>query len=734
MSKMKRRHFLQFAGSALAAIGLSQFDLQRQGLRYGKVLAQDTPRKLALLVGINQYPNSKRFRDLSGCVQDVELQKNLLKYRFGFQDSDILTLTNAQATRQGIVEAFNQHLIQQAKPGDVVVFHFSGHGSLVDDPSPIDPNFTYNGTFVPADDSPLEQQGIVSDIMGQTMFLLMYALGQKTENVTMVLDSCHSGAGTRGETIVRALEPSGRASDAEFALQQQLLAQLNLTPEQFQAERNKGIATGVILASAKRDQLAADYRFGDFHAGAFTFLLTQYLWQNAEDTANAIAALQNRIRPLSNQVPLYEVKPGSENQNKLIYFLNPPPTPAEAVILNVTGNNATLWMGGVDRNSLDAFDEGAVFKPVTATRGAATEIKITSRQGLLARATIEGNAQPGDFLQESARAIPTDWKLAIGLDPSLGGEANTAASALSQLNRVEAVTSQATGQPYSQKVHYILSRMTSDYRQKVQGGGGKEIPTEGSIGLFSPFLEVIPKSFGEPGETISGTIKRLEPKIMGLLAARIIKLTLNAESSQLAVGVSMIESGNTLVGESFTPRGCAEPKECQSGVSRGGPLQQIGLNSSFQFRIINNEPEALYMGVLVVDASGEITILFPNQIQEALSPEELEQAMRVEARSERMIPDTRKGDAFGLFAIEVGAGEVLVIASKKPMNDALLRLRGLTDSRQRGEPIGLEGESSVDVVNSFLSDVSTRGLLSARPVVDTSAMAALSISFEVVPG
>ena len=42
-------------------------------------------------------------------------------------------MTDKQATRQGILTTFEEHLIKQAKPGDVVVFHFSGHGSQVED-------------------------------------------------------------------------------------------------------------------------------------------------------------------------------------------------------------------------------------------------------------------------------------------------------------------------------------------------------------------------------------------------------------------------------------------------------------------------------------------------------------------------------------------------------------------------------------------------------------------------
>jgi len=68
---------------------------------------------------------------LNGCVTDVELQRELLIYRFGFLAADILILTDAQATRENIETAFVEHLTAQGKPGDVVVFHFSGYGSKV---------------------------------------------------------------------------------------------------------------------------------------------------------------------------------------------------------------------------------------------------------------------------------------------------------------------------------------------------------------------------------------------------------------------------------------------------------------------------------------------------------------------------------------------------------------------------------------------------------------------------
>jgi hypothetical protein len=56
MLPIKRRHFLQLAGSTLAAVAFHQLDITRQGDRYARVLAQGTPRKLALLVELTNTP------------------------------------------------------------------------------------------------------------------------------------------------------------------------------------------------------------------------------------------------------------------------------------------------------------------------------------------------------------------------------------------------------------------------------------------------------------------------------------------------------------------------------------------------------------------------------------------------------------------------------------------------------------------------------------------------------
>ncbi|MGB5972597.1 MAG: hypothetical protein WBG38_04720, partial [Nodosilinea sp.] len=53
---LKRRAFLQQAGLALGALGLGGTALLASSEQYQQALAQPARRKLALLVGINTYP------------------------------------------------------------------------------------------------------------------------------------------------------------------------------------------------------------------------------------------------------------------------------------------------------------------------------------------------------------------------------------------------------------------------------------------------------------------------------------------------------------------------------------------------------------------------------------------------------------------------------------------------------------------------------------------------------
>ena len=161
--------------------------------------ANDGLMRFALQVGIDEY---QHVTALDGCVQDILDMKPVLVNKFGFPEANIQTLTNKQATHEAIVNAFKTHLIENAKkhPNAIVVFQYSGHGSQTDDENG-DEGDELDETLVSVDSR--DPQGKVFDITDDELNSLFEQLSQHTSNITFILDSCHSGTATRGETKVR---------------------------------------------------------------------------------------------------------------------------------------------------------------------------------------------------------------------------------------------------------------------------------------------------------------------------------------------------------------------------------------------------------------------------------------------------------------------------------------------------------------------------------------------------
>ncbi|MBD2039784.1 caspase family protein [Microcoleus sp. FACHB-672] len=765
MSRLKRRQFIQFSASVLTSLGLSQLDIQRQGLRYAKSLAQSTPRKLALLVGINGYPDNP----LQGCITDADLQQQLLIHRFGFNPADIVLVTDTtdvKPTRAGILQGFEEHLIKQAKPGDVVVFHYSGHGSQVFDPDSGFPD-QLNSTFVPINRevSQKGERAVVSDIMGETLFLLMSNL--KTENVTVILDSCHSGGGKRdgggkrGNLTIRAISGGNDIdpSPMEREYQRQLISRLGLTPEQVKKLRQESIAKGVVIASAARDELAADTPFDGFHAGAFTYALTQYLWQATgnEGVSSVVANVSRSTTQISGtrQVPEFEVKKGTDNARKPTFFLNKSVPPAEAVITKIEGDTVEFWLGGIEPRSIAAFNKGAVFLLLDEHGQNLGVVQMESRDpkngligwGKLLEIRQRNNLKPGLLLQEQARSIPENLALRIGLDESLAtGGSRAGLVAIPKIPRLEPTPLGQT------EVHYILGRMTEARVQELQKTKQQEIPAIGSVGLYDQGLDLIPGSFGTSGESVIQAVDRLKAKFRSLLAARLVKLTLNADSSRMNVSAKMRIVDGTgkpldVVAQEFTVRGESPLQQTQGlnqtpavvpagAVTFENSVPGLPVGTRVQLEVENQEKGDLYVTVLVISPEGDMFVIFPNNWTAGI------EAAIIQAGQTRKIPDSAQQDQFKItVAKPLGTAEVLVIASATPIREALKVLKQIANSRgQRSGPVALE-EDSTKAIDTLLGDLD-RGSRGGNPLsvsydpntrtVNTAQLAALSITFQVV--
>jgi len=84
----------------------------------------------ALLVGINNFRPG--IQGLRGCINDTHEMGGLLREYFGFQEQDIKVLHDADATAQRIRGGLGW-LLSDYDGDDVRVFHFSSHGTQVDD-------------------------------------------------------------------------------------------------------------------------------------------------------------------------------------------------------------------------------------------------------------------------------------------------------------------------------------------------------------------------------------------------------------------------------------------------------------------------------------------------------------------------------------------------------------------------------------------------------------------------
>ncbi|HWA83581.1 MAG TPA: caspase family protein [Fimbriimonadaceae bacterium] len=84
--------------------------------------------KHALLIGIDQYQDADRITSLGGAAADAKGLAKVLRDVAKFEDVRVLTSEDAsKPTRSSIIFEVEQ-LAERVKPGDLVLFAFSGHG------------------------------------------------------------------------------------------------------------------------------------------------------------------------------------------------------------------------------------------------------------------------------------------------------------------------------------------------------------------------------------------------------------------------------------------------------------------------------------------------------------------------------------------------------------------------------------------------------------------------------
>ncbi|UKP00885.1 caspase family protein [Nostoc sp. UHCC 0870] len=718
---MKRRSFLQRIGSILAVLGVTEAEWLTLGNRYYQALAQPTPRKLALLIGINQYQKSL---SLNGCLTDVELQKELLIHRFGFQSSDILTLTEEEASREFIEAAFMEHLKEQAKPGDVVVFHFSGYGTRIQ----VAPDQIQNA-LVPTDENQALQNAPVANyLLEETLLLLLRSLS--TDRVTAVLDTSYyppNTVQTKGLRIrARPELAPGQLAPAELAFLEQLKTQI--APKTQDAELTSPAL--VLSATSDLQQAAREVLLSGFSAGLFTYALTQQLWESLPSTTIQIslARVASAMSQLgSKQQPGLVSKKKNQAGVTIENLLPDRMIGAEGAIIATEDDDkaAQIWLGGLPAQVLEHYGINSRLALETGE-----QLVVRSRTGLTAKAQLVkiGDVTPlkvGQLLQETVRVLPRNLKLAVALDIGLD-----------RIERVDA-TSAFASVPHVSTV--VEGEQPADYVF------GKLLQTPSRYGLFSMGGEPIPSTTGEFGEAVKVAALRLVTKLPTLLAAKLWRLTDNEGSSRLPVKVSLEVVG-------IAPRVVLQRETMRTVVADTSPKKSpstqlsnlkppvIPIGSRIQYRVQNKSQKPIYLMLLGIKNNRTAIAFYPWQLLSAADTSENKLQLQpiVIAPSETVtLPQTATTSGWMIS----GPGyecEYQLILSTAPFKETLKALETAKYPTGDQQPISTLVNPLV-IAQALLQDLHNANTIKAEMnstitdsyILDVNNWASLNFSFQV---
>lgn len=375
-----------------------------------------TSGRRALLVGINDYSASRfisppgatrgkteirtpkgtraSWPSLSGAVNDIEAMRAMLVGRYGFDDGDVLLLTDQEATRQAILRAVTEHLVKPARKDDVVVFYFSGHGSQVKNTESDEPD-RLDESIVPADSKVGRP-----DVRDKELRRLFNQILDQRADLVVILDSCHSGSGARGQS--RGLHPDLR----------------DITDGDDYGPRPESRGA-LVLSAAEDDRLA--YETMDEHGrahGAFSLALLRAL-RSASATESAERVFQRAWSWLGErprlQNPVLEGLPRRKRE-PLFGGAGGPPRGLVVPVDRVFKDSVTLQGGWVHGLAV-----GSELRRLEAPANRATRIRVTALQGLgRSKAVLISEAQianvevtPGQLFEIDTWVAPDQGTLKV---------------------------------------------------------------------------------------------------------------------------------------------------------------------------------------------------------------------------------------------------------------------------------------------------------------------------------
>jgi len=273
----------------------------------------------ALLVGINKYPDPRN--ELRGCVNDIlDMEYFIVEKSKVYPKENIKKLTDKQATKKGILTQL-KWLIDDAEPGDQLLFHYSGHGAQA-----------------PTLHAPLEKDGLDEIIcpydfdgtnntsLRDKEFAQLFATIPKGVHFVWISDSCHAEDLSRDSFKIDELVTNSDYKNYRFFTGPPHYEQVvNYEEEQKGDITIGGIApiisplNGALLSACQSHELSADTFINNRFIGAFTHYLIENLNKySGNKNMRSIIGLVNKDLEKNG----YDQNPQSEGllENKFFFL------------------------------------------------------------------------------------------------------------------------------------------------------------------------------------------------------------------------------------------------------------------------------------------------------------------------------------------------------------------------------------------------------------------------------
>ena len=272
-------------------------------------------KKHALLVGINNYEG---VNDLQGCINDVTNVRSVLKTFLGLENSDIRVLTDSRATKKNILSRLEK-MVKTAVNGDYLIFHFSGHGSQIRDREGDELSDHMDEIICPYDMN--WDDGFISD----DMFSQILQQLKKGVRMEILLDSCHSGTGTRdlnyfsayGEFSTDRAESRYLRPPVDIECRYQGDEEILKPAKAFSTDKEVTL-NHILWAGCKDSQTSADAMIDGQYNGAFSY----YFCKHVRESKGSISRqdLYTRVKNSLkynhfSQVPQLECRDAFLSQN-----------------------------------------------------------------------------------------------------------------------------------------------------------------------------------------------------------------------------------------------------------------------------------------------------------------------------------------------------------------------------------------------------------------------------------